>query len=66
MDGLAAMFGAFVGTSTTTAYVESASGIEEGGKTGVTASTVGIFCSSCRPSCGRWPARCPAPQRLRR
>lgn len=43
MDGLAAMFGAFVGTSTTTAYVESASGIEEGGKTGVTASTVGVL-----------------------
>ena len=43
MDGLAAMFGAFVGTSTTTAYVESASGIEEGGKTGITASTVGLL-----------------------
>ena len=43
MDGLAAMFGAFVGTSTTTAYVESASGIEEGGKTGITASTVGVL-----------------------
>ncbi|MDN5760985.1 MAG: NCS2 family permease [Microlunatus sp.] len=43
MDGLAAMFGAFVGTSTTTAYVESASGIEEGGRTGVTASTVGVL-----------------------
>lgn len=43
MDGLAAMFGAFLGTSTTTAYVESASGIEEGGKTGVTAGTVGIL-----------------------
>ena len=43
MDGLAAMFGAFMGTSTTTAYVESASGIEEGGKTGVTASTVGVL-----------------------
>jgi AGZA family xanthine/uracil permease-like MFS transporter len=43
MDGLAAMFGAFVGTSTTTACVESASGIEEGGKTGVTASAVGVL-----------------------
>ena len=43
MDGLAAMFGAFVGTSTTTAYVESASGIEEGGKTGITSSTVGVL-----------------------
>ena len=43
MDGLAAMFGAFVGTSTTPAYGESASGSEEGGKTGVTASTVGVL-----------------------
>lgn len=40
MDGLAAMFGAFMGTSTTTAYVESASGIGEGGRTGLTAVTV--------------------------
>ncbi|WP_245873003.1 NCS2 family permease, partial [Deinococcus planocerae] len=43
MDGLAAMFGAFVGTSTTTAYVESASGIGEGGRTGLTAVTVGVL-----------------------
>jgi AGZA family xanthine/uracil permease-like MFS transporter len=43
MDGLAAMFGALVGTSTTTAYVESASGIEEGGRTGLTATTVGAL-----------------------
>lgn len=40
MDGLAAMFGALMGTSTTTAYVESASGIEEGGRSGLTAVTV--------------------------
>ena len=43
MDGLAAMFGAVVGTSTTTAYVESASGIEEGGRTGLTATVVGAL-----------------------
>ncbi len=43
-DGLAAMAGAILGTSTTTAYVESASGIEEGGRTGLTAVTVaGLF-----------------------
>ena len=42
-DGLAAMFGAFMGTSTTTAYVEGASGIEEGGRTGLTALTVGVL-----------------------
>ena len=39
-DGLAAMVGAALGTSTTTAYIESASGIAEGGRTGLTAVTV--------------------------
>ncbi|WP_034388792.1 NCS2 family permease [Deinococcus sp. YIM 77859] len=43
MDGLAAMFGAWMGTSTTTAYVESAAGIGEGGRTGLTAVTVGVL-----------------------
>jgi AGZA family xanthine/uracil permease-like MFS transporter len=43
MDGLAAMIGAFLGTSTTTAYVESASGIEEGGRTGLVAVTVALL-----------------------
>lgn len=42
-DGLAAMFGAVLGTSTTTAYIESASGIEEGGRTGLTAVTVAVL-----------------------
>jgi len=39
-DGLAAICGAFLGTSTTTAYIESASGIEEGGRTGLVAVAV--------------------------
>ena len=43
MDGLAAMFGALMGTSTTTAYVESASGIEDGGRTGLTSATTGVL-----------------------
>lgn len=43
MDGLAAMMGAALGTSTTTAYVESAAGVEEGGRTGLTAITTGIL-----------------------
>lgn len=43
MDGAAAMFGAVMGTSTTTAYVESASGIEEGGRTGLTSAFVGLL-----------------------
>jgi len=42
-DGLAAMIGAALGTSTTTAYIESASGIEEGGRTGLTAAMVGVL-----------------------
>jgi AGZA family xanthine/uracil permease-like MFS transporter len=43
IDGLAAVIGAFLGTSTTTAYIESASGIEEGGRTGLVAVTVGAL-----------------------
>jgi len=43
MDGLAAIIGAYLGTSTTTAYIESASGIEEGGRTGLVAVTVGVL-----------------------
>ncbi len=42
-DGLAAMFGALLGTSTTTAYIESAAGIEEGGRTGLTALAVAML-----------------------
>jgi AGZA family xanthine/uracil permease-like MFS transporter len=64
MDGLAAMFGALVGTSTTTAYVESASGIEEGGRTGLTATTVGgLFALSMFiwPLAGAVPGAATAP-----
>ncbi|HEY0615262.1 MAG TPA: NCS2 family permease [Candidatus Elarobacter sp.] len=42
-DGLAAMAGAVLGTSTTTAYIESAAGIAEGGRTGLTALAVGVL-----------------------
>ena len=42
-DGLAAMIGAALGTSTTTAYIESASGIAEGGRTGLTACVVAVL-----------------------
>ncbi len=42
-DALATCFGALVGTSTTTSYIESAAGIEEGGKTGLTAVVVGLL-----------------------
>jgi AGZA family xanthine/uracil permease-like MFS transporter len=43
IDGLSAVIGAFYGTSTTTAYIESASGIEEGGRTGLVAVAVGVL-----------------------
>lgn len=39
-DAGAAMFGACVGTSTVTSYIESAAGVEEGGRTGLTALVV--------------------------
>jgi AGZA family xanthine/uracil permease-like MFS transporter len=42
-DSAAAMIGAVVGTSTTTSYIESASGINAGGRTGLTAATVGVL-----------------------
>ena len=42
-DAAATIVGAAVGTSTTTTYIESAAGIEEGGKTGLTAVTVGVL-----------------------
>ena len=63
-DGLAAMAGAVLGTSTTTAYIESASGIEEGGRTGLTALTVaGLFAIATLlwPLAGVIPAAATAP-----
>jgi hypothetical protein len=55
-DSAAAMIGAAVGTSTTTSYIESASGINAGGRTGLTALTVAC-CSCSRCSSRRSPAR---------
>jgi AGZA family xanthine/uracil permease-like MFS transporter len=40
-ESFAIMFGALMGTSTTTTYIESASGIAAGGRTGLTAVTTG-------------------------
>ena len=42
-DATATIVGALCGTSTTTTYIESAAGIEEGGKTGLTAAVVGVL-----------------------
>ncbi|MDX1638418.1 MAG: NCS2 family permease [Balneolaceae bacterium] len=43
VDAVATSVGALLGTSTTTTYVESASGIEEGGRTGLTAVVVSLL-----------------------
>jgi len=42
-DSFAAMFGAAIGTSTTTSYIESAAGVAAGGRTGLTAAFVSLF-----------------------
>lgn len=42
-DAVATSAGAVLGTSTTTTYVESASGVTEGGRTGLTAVTAGLL-----------------------
>jgi AGZA family xanthine/uracil permease-like MFS transporter len=43
VDAVATVIGAVLGTSTTTAYVESAAGIEQGGRTGLTAVVTGAL-----------------------
>ena len=42
-DSIGTTVGAILGTSTVTSYVESSSGIAEGGKTGLTSLTVGVL-----------------------
>ena len=42
-DAVATMAGAVLGTSTVTTFVESSTGISEGGRTGLTSLTVGIL-----------------------
>lgn len=42
-DSGGAMIGAVLGTSTTVSYIESAAGIQQGGRTGLTALAVGAF-----------------------
>ncbi len=63
-DSGAAMIGAAVGTSTTTSYIESASGINEGGRTGLTAAVVGLLfllALFVSPLAGSIPAYATAP-----
>ena len=42
-DAIGTVFGAMMGTSTVTSFVESTSGVAAGGRTGLTAFTTGIF-----------------------
>jgi AGZA family xanthine/uracil permease-like MFS transporter len=42
-DSFATLFASLVGSSSGTAYIESAVGIEEGGRTGATAITAGLL-----------------------
>lgn len=42
-DAIATLIGSLLGTSTTTTYVESATGVSEGGRTGLTAFTTAIL-----------------------
>lgn len=63
-DAVATSAGAILGTSTVTTFVESASGVAEGGKTGLTSVTTGILflCSIfLAPVAGIVPAQATAP-----
>jgi AGZA family xanthine/uracil permease-like MFS transporter len=43
VDAIGTTFGSLVGVSTVTTYVESAAGVSEGGRTGLTAVTTGVL-----------------------
>ncbi len=43
IDALATVLGSFIGTSPTTAYIESGAGIEQGGRTGLTSVVTGVL-----------------------
>jgi len=43
IDAIATMTGALLGTSTTTSYIESAAGIEQGGRSGLTSVVTGLL-----------------------
>ncbi|AEB86351.1 Xanthine/uracil/vitamin C permease [Alicycliphilus denitrificans K601] len=63
-DSSAIFAGALLGTSSTTAYVESAAGVQAGGRTGMTALTVSVLFLAClfiAPLAGVVPAYATAP-----
>ena len=46
-DSTATIFGGLAGTSSTTSYIESAAGVESGGRTGLTAVVVAVLFLAC-------------------
>lgn len=63
-DSLAIVGGTALGTSSTTAYIESAAGVQAGGRTGLTSLTVGILFLAClfiAPLAGAVPPYATAP-----
>ena len=63
-DSGAIFAGSLLGTSSTTAYIESASGVQAGGRTGLTAVTVAVLfllCLFISPLAGSVPAYATAP-----
>ncbi|WP_313034907.1 NCS2 family permease, partial [Massilia alkalitolerans] len=63
-DSGAIVAGSVLGTSSTTAYLESASGVQAGGRTGLTALTVAVLFLAClfiAPLAGVVPAYATAP-----
>jgi AGZA family xanthine/uracil permease-like MFS transporter len=66
-DSGAIFAGSLLGTSSTTAYIESASGVQAGGRTGLTAVTVAVLfllCLFISPLAGSVPAYATAPALL--
>lgn len=63
-DSTAIVAGSFLGTSSTTAYIESAAGVQAGGRTGLTAVAVAMLFLAClfiAPLAGAVPAYATAP-----
>lgn len=63
-DSTAIVAGSMLGTSSTTAYIESAAGVQAGGRTGLTAITVAVLFLAClfiAPLAGAVPAYATAP-----
>jgi AGZA family xanthine/uracil permease-like MFS transporter len=66
-DSAAIVAGSFLGTSSTTAYIESAAGVQAGGRTGLTAVAVAVLFLAClffAPLAGVVPSYATAPALL--